>query len=137
MVLYQLSTVQFPNHQFVWKVCSVQFGAWGLSASVQFIHFISRILPALTRIDLAGSFRLRSDSVNRVSNCLGEADEQFLVPSSGNPSQSARGFVAYVERWCALLTVLACLSGVWCVVGVTQFQFKIVLKEFVQFSSPT
>ena len=45
------------------------------------------------------------------------------------------GFVAWVEGLCAWLAVLACLSGVWCGNGVTQIQFKIVLKKFVQFSS--
>ena len=41
-----------------------------------------------------------------------------------------------MEIWCALLAVLACLSGVWSGVGVTQIQFKIVLKRVrsVQFA---
>ena len=59
--------------------------------SVKFIHFILRTLSALTRIDLAGSFGLRLDLVNQVSNCLGGTEEQILALSSGNPSQSARG----------------------------------------------
>ena len=36
MVWHQFSTVQFPSHQFVWEVRSVQFRACGRSASVQF-----------------------------------------------------------------------------------------------------
>ena len=47
LVSHQFSTVQFPRHQFVWKVRSVQFAAPGPSASVQFIQFSSRTLPAL------------------------------------------------------------------------------------------
>ena len=39
MLCGQFSTVQFPSHQFVWKVRSVQFGARGLSASVKFVQF--------------------------------------------------------------------------------------------------
>ena len=41
LVWRQFSTVQFPRHQFVWKVRSVQFGALGPSASVQFVKFSS------------------------------------------------------------------------------------------------
>ena len=59
--------------------------------SVRSVHFIPRNLPALTRSDLANSVRLRLGSVNRVSNCLGGAEERFYVPSSGNPSPPARG----------------------------------------------
>ena len=41
-----------------------------------------------------------------------------------------------MEIWYALLAVLACLSGVWSGVGVTQIQFKIALKRVrsVQFA---
>ena len=43
----------------------------------------SSFLPALTRIDHTGSVRLRHGPVHWVSKCLGEAAEQFYVPSSG------------------------------------------------------
>ena len=36
------------------------------------------------------------------------------------------GPAACVKGWCACLAVLACSSGVWCGVGVTQIYFKIV-----------
>ena len=36
MVSHQFSTVQFPSHQFIRKVRSVHFGAWGPSASIRF-----------------------------------------------------------------------------------------------------
>ena len=93
-------------------------------SSVHSFHFTNS--SALTRFDLAGSFRLRLDSVNRVSNCLGEADEQFLVLQRKSQPVGPR-FVAWVEGWCTLLAVLTCLSGMWNVVGVTQIQFIIVL----------
>ena len=48
-----------------------------LFRSVEFIQFSSRTLPALTRIDLVDSARLRLGSVNRVSNWLGGAEEEF------------------------------------------------------------
>ena len=41
MVWHQFSTVQFPIHQFVGKVRSVQFGTRRPSTSVQFVHFRS------------------------------------------------------------------------------------------------
>ena len=109
MVWHQVSTVQLPSNQIVWKVCSVQFGAWEPSASAQFVQFISRTLPALARIDLAGSVRLRLCSVLRVPNCLGGVEEQFWVPSSGNPSPPARvcrlggGMVRLVGCACLLV----------------------------------
>ena len=45
MVWHQFSTVQFPSHQFVRKVPSVQFGTWGPSASVQFSLVQARLSP--------------------------------------------------------------------------------------------
>ena len=39
LVWYQFSTVQFPRHQFVWKIRSAQFGAPGQSVSVRFVQF--------------------------------------------------------------------------------------------------
>ena len=42
------SAVQIPRHQSVWEVRSVQFGAAGPSALVQFIQSSLRTLPALT-----------------------------------------------------------------------------------------
>ena len=78
IVCNQFSTVQFLSHQFVFKVRSVQFGTGGTSASVQFLQFSSvSALPAVTRIDLAGSVRLSLGSVHRASSCLGGAEEQF------------------------------------------------------------
>ena len=83
MVWPQFSAVQFSSHQFVWKVRSVQFGEWWPSASVQFVQFSSvhsvqfTNSSGLTRIDLAGSVLLRFGSVDRVSDCLGGAEEQF------------------------------------------------------------
>ena len=56
---HPFSIVQFPKHQFVWKVRSVEFGTPGPSTSVQCssVQFIiplsSPTLRALTRIDLA------------------------------------------------------------------------------------
>ena len=75
----------------------------------------------LTRIDLAGSVRLRFGLVLRVSNCLGGT----VLGALQRKSHPAGPIVAEVEGWCALLAVLACLSEVWCGVGVTQIQFKI------------
>ena len=46
MVWYQFNTVQFPSHQFVWKVRTVQFRVWGRSASVQFSSVQARISPS-------------------------------------------------------------------------------------------
>ena len=40
-VWHQFITVQFPRHQFGWKDRSVQFGAPGPSASVQFSSVLS------------------------------------------------------------------------------------------------
>ena len=91
------------------------------------VHFISRNLPALTRMTWLARFG--SGSVNRVSNCLRGTEEPFLVPSSRNPSLQARGLSPWVEGWCALLTVIARLSGVLCVVGVTQYSSKSFIKS--------
>ena len=62
---------------FVGKARSVQLGARRPSASVQFVPFISRTLPARARIDLAGSVPLRLGLVYRVANCSAGAQEQF------------------------------------------------------------
>ena len=81
IVWRQFNADQFLGHQLVWKVRSVQLGTGNKCLcsvrSVQFIQFISRTLPALARIDLAGSVRFRLGSVHRISNCLGGAEEQF------------------------------------------------------------
>ena len=81
IVWRQFNADQFIGHQLVWKVRSVQLGTGNKCLcsvrSVQFIQFISRTLPALARIDLAGSVRFRLGSVHRISNCLGGAEEQF------------------------------------------------------------
>ena len=47
LVWHQFSTVQFPRHHFVWKVHSVQFGALGQSASIQFVQFTNSSGPGL------------------------------------------------------------------------------------------
>ena len=98
MVSHQFNTVQFPSNQFVWKVRSVQLGTRGPKClrSVQFIQFRSQTLPALALIDPTRSVRFSLGSVHRIPNCLGAAEEQFYVPSSGNPSPPARGLS---PRW--------------------------------------
>ena len=68
MVYHQFSAVQFPSHQSVLNLCL---------RSIQFVLFMSRTLPALAQIDLAGLVRLRLGSVHPVSNCLEGAEEQF------------------------------------------------------------
>ena len=106
-------TVQFPSHQFVWKVRSVHLGAWGPSASVQF----------------------SSGSVQSIEPPIVWKEQRDSSTSLQQKSQPAgASLVARVEGSCALLTVLAYLSGMWCVARVTQFQAKIVYKKFVEFA---
>ena len=78
--------VGFSSVQFSSLVTSLsgKFAQFGHGAeylrsvrSVQFIQFILRTLPALARIDLAGSVWLRLGSVHQVFKCLEGAEEQF------------------------------------------------------------
>ena len=132
MAWHQFSIVQFPSHQFVWKVPSVQSGARKPSASVPFVQFSSRTLPVSTRIDLAGSIRPRLGSVHRVFSCLGGA---VVCRSPPAKILALRPGVCRLEGgggWCALLVVLACLPGM----RVPPFSsFSSV--QFIQFSSQT
>ena len=131
LVWHQFSTVQFPRHQFVWKVLSTQFGSPGPSASVQSVQFSS--VHSVQSTNFSGP---DSDW----PGWLGSAQARFS-PSSLQLLERGRGvvlnplqrksqpagpeFVAWVEGWCALLAVLACQSGEWCGVGLTQIQLKI------------
>ena len=111
MVWHQFCTVQFLSHQFAWKVHLVQFGAWGPRASVQF----------------------SSGSVQSIEpQIVCEEQRNSSRPPPAEIPVRRPGVFAWMEGWCALLAVLACLSGMWCGVSLTQIQFKIEQK-FVQF----
>ena len=117
MVWQQFSTVQFPGHQFVRKVRSVQFGTWGPSASVQFNSVQARFSPLSLQL-------------------FGRGRGTVLGPLHQKYQPAGPGLVAWVKGWCTLLAMLAHLSGMCCGVRVTQIQLKIVYKKFVQFNSP-
>ena len=117
MVWQQFSTVLFPSHQFLLKVRSVQFWAWGPSVSVQFSSVQARFSPSSLQL-------------------FGRSRGKILGPLQQKSQPAGPGFVAWVEGGLCLLAVLAYLSGMWCGVRVTQIQFKIAYKKFVQFSSP-
>ena len=57
----------------VWKLCSVQFGAPGPSASIQLVQFSSQTLLALTQIDLADF----QDLIVQSSDWFGISSVQF------------------------------------------------------------
>ena len=61
---------------------------------------------------------------------FGGAMEQLWLPSNENPDSPARGLS---PRWghgaFCWLCFLACLFEVWCGVGVTQIQFKLLKKS--------
>ena len=80
LVWHQFSTVQLSIHHFVWKIHLFSSGHRGQVSpfsSFSSVQFSSRTVSALTRIDLAGSVRLRLGLVHRVSNWLGGAKEQL------------------------------------------------------------
>ena len=80
LVWHQFSTVQLSIHHFVWKLHLFSSGHRGQVSpfsSFSSVQFSSRTVSALTRIDLAGSVRLRLGLVHRVSNWLGGAKEQL------------------------------------------------------------
>ena len=117
MIWHQFSTVQFPSNQLVWKVCSVQFWACGPSASIQLSSVQARFCPL--SLQLFGSSR-----------------GTVLGPLQQKSQPAGQGFVAWAEGWCALLAVLAYLSGMWCGVRVMQIQSKNHLQKVcsVQFA---
>ena len=68
---------------------------------------------------------------------FGKSRGAVLGPLKWKSQPAGPGFVAWMEVWCALLAVRACLLvRDVCDVRVTQIQSKSVKKEFVQFSSP-
>ena len=117
MIWHYFSTVRFPSYQFVRKLRSVQFGAWAPSASIQFSSVQARFSPSSPQ-------------------WFGRSRGTVLGPLQQKSQPAGSDFVARVEGWCALLELLAYLSGMWCGVRVTQIQFNIIYKKFVQFSSP-
>ena len=98
---FGISSVQFPNHQLVWKVRSVQFWVWGPSASVQF----SSVQPRISQSRLQQFGRSRGT---------------VLGPLQQKSQPTGPGFVAWVEGWRSWLAVLVISSGMWCGVRVTQ-----------------
>ena len=113
MVLHQFITVQFPSHQFVWKVCSVQLAARRQRASEKFVQFSSfssvhelfRPFFRPPRIDLP---RFDPGSVQSIeSGLLGKSRGAVLGPLQRKFQPAGPGFVTWVEGWCALM--LSCL----------------------------
>ena len=133
MIWHQFSTVQFPNHHFVWKVCSVRFVVRGPSASVQFSSFISfyeffRPWLGLTWLDRLGPIQ----SVESPIVWERQRSSSWFPPVEILARRP--GFAAWVEGWCTSLAVLACLvCGV--LSGWRSFISKLFYK-FVQFCSP-
>ena len=78
--LFGISSVQF-SYLFTTLSGNFIYSVQGTGAkclrSVRSVQFSSRTVSALTRIDLAGSVRLRLGLVHRVSNWLGGAKEQL------------------------------------------------------------
>ena len=71
-----LASVQYSSVLWapvVWKLCSVQFGAPGPSASIQLVQFSSQTLLALTQIDLADF----QDLIVQSSDWFGISSVQF------------------------------------------------------------
>ena len=96
---FGISSVQFSSlGTSLESLFSSIWGTWvkylRSVCSAQFIPFSSRTLPALTRNDPAVPAPLKISSIQQVSNCLGGAEEQFWIPSSGNPSPPARSLWA-------------------------------------------
>ena len=104
----------------------------GPSASVQFVQFSSfgsfhelfRPWFELRLVRFGSGCSGRPDSVHRGSSCLGGAEEQFQVTSSGNPNPPARSLT--LGGGMVRFPVRACPSRMWCDIGMTQIQFKIV-----------
>ena len=124
-------------------ISSVQFGSIVTSLSGKFVQFNSGHGGQVTPSSSVHSFHFANSSgpdsawpgwfVSAQARFSQSSFQLFrrsrgavLGPLQRQSQPAGPGFVARVERWRALLAVLVCLSGVWCVVTVTQFQFKTV-----------
>ena len=107
MVSHQLSTVQFPSHQFVWKVHLVQFGAWGQVSPFSPVHFTDSSSPGLDWLA-----RFSSGFVQSIEFPMVWEERRSSSRSLQWKSQPAgSGFVAWVEGWWlegCWLCLLAC-----------------------------
>ena len=129
--------------KFVWKVRSIQFGAWGPSPSIQFVQFSScssdyelfQPRPGLTWL-----VRFGSGSVQFIESPFvwEEQKSSSRSPSAEIPAQRAPargtspGWMAGALCW---LCLLACVRGaVWCRSDANLVQNR--LKKFFKFSSP-
>ena len=105
-----------------------------MASSIYLATFYVNKFPAFTPPPLCLSWC----GCNRAFGCLRGAEKRFEVPLPRKSwAAAARGLsLGWMDGVLTLLAALACLFEVWCGVGVTQIQFKMVKKKFVHFSPP-
>ena len=123
MIWHQFGTVQFPSHQFVWKVRPVQCGAREPSASVQFnssSSFHELFWPWFRLTWLA---RFGSGSVQPIEFPIIRRKQRSSSRSPPAEIPALRPGVCRLGAGIVRFAVCACflVRGV----GVTQIQFKI------------